>query len=196
MTGQDIINKVNVLADDNVDELEVLGFINSAISHINLEIPALFPEIESTERANEYYVMLEREAQPTTDTSGATITNWTPRDKQLNAMNAMFINSLVIQYAHYLIKKQDGSQYEWEDSFAKYTKNLRAFQTLYKKAINKIYLTDGFVFEDGSSAKNGFAVTEFANDSYTGNSATWGEDPGEGSSNTNGRVSSNNPFGW
>lgn len=183
MTGQDIINKVNVLADDNVDELEVLGFINSAISHINLEIPALFPEIEANNRTIDYYVMLKKNGVP-------------KRDRQLEAMNAIFINSLIIQYAHYLIKKQDGSQYEWEDSFAKYTKNLRAFQTLYKKAIDPDFLTDGFVFDDGNTAKNGFAVTEFANDSYTGNNATWGSDPGEGSSNTSTRVSSNNPFGW
>lgn len=194
MTGQDIINKVNVLADDNVDELEVLGFINSAISHINLEIPALFPEIESNSRASEYYVMLDRDTE--IDAAGITTLKQTTRNKQLNAMNAMFINSLVIQYAHYLIKKQDGSQYEWEDSFAKYTKNLRAFQTLYKKAINPIYLTENFDLGNGQKNTHGFAVTEFAGDSYTGNNATWGDDPGEGSSNTNTRVSSNNPFGW
>ncbi len=182
MTIQEILNESNILADEQIDDDDILTFLNRAISKINLEAGLLLPIADGSLNNEigaidtEYYVMEEK--------TYADANNPTPeevkRARQLTSVNRMFIDTILIQYVHYAIKVQDGSQYEWNASFTEWDKNMRRFITTYFKFINDDYKGSNFVHADGTTNEYGLSVTPIETDSPVNSVNTWGIKPTSG----------------
>lgn len=200
MTLQEVINAANVLADESIDNDEMVTFVNRAISKMNMELGSFLPiadtslnnEIGSLD--DEYHVM-----EPlVVAAAGTSLTaEEKKRNNQLKSVNQMFLDACIIQYVQYAIKVQDGSQYEWTDSFKEWDKNMRSFMSRYFKFLNDDYKGSDFVFADGETNEYGLSVIPFGTDSPVNSVNTWGIKPTAGNGSVSGVrvVDSDNVYG-
>lgn len=103
-----LMTHINRVTDEDFELMDMLGFINDAIQKINIEVGAIFPEIDET-LPEGLYVQEEYDAIP---------------DK--------WIRMLIVPFAAGRIKENDSSQFEYIDWYRQFDLNLERFKTDYK----------------------------------------------------------------
>jgi hypothetical protein len=101
MKLSEIMEEANLITDESIDYQTILSFINQAISRINSEADSMFP----------YYTMNDSAATPPF-----------PEKWQRN---------LLIPFVAARIKQQDSSQFEYNDLFGEFERNLVDFKAKY-----------------------------------------------------------------
>lgn len=103
-----LMTHINRVTDEDFELYDMLGFINDAIQKINIEVGAIFPEIDET-LPEKLYEQEEYVAIP---------------DK--------WIRMLIVPFAAGRIKENDSSQFEYIDWYSQFDLNLERFKTDYK----------------------------------------------------------------
>lgn len=119
------------------------------------------------------------------------------RKGHFESANQMFINNIIIQYIHYAVKVQDGSQYEFQNSYEEWRKNLGTFIGRFKEYINPIYLTENVDLDGKGTTRNyGAGIYEVEHQVFS-DINTWGKTPTAGAGYVAGSAmaSSKNPYG-
>lgn len=170
MTLKTIIERANTLADEQYDVPTMSGFILTAVSKFNIAWPAV---VEAPDVAN-----LDSELRFVKELEPKDPSNITPeeiaRGKQLNAINDMFINTLIVPYVTYLIKVNDSSQAEYTDRMYEWGKNLEKMKATYGRFIKPEYLLESI-----EETKTTTGRVAFRDPSYVvyGNLNTFGSSP-------------------
>ena len=118
MLVRDIITRVNSLSDDQIPDLEIVGFINDAMDEIGREVNATFPSIPSI--AYEY---------------------------QSPVLPDKWVRNLIIPFAKGRVKEKDSSQFEWEVGYNTFITNLSDFSNSYKVPLQFVDLPPGIELE-------------------------------------------------
>ena len=192
MKAIEIINLANIKADDNIDINEVIGFLNAAIATTNEELSTLLPSISRDNIDQEYNVIREAKfIDKTNPTPQETI-----RANQYKSINELMCTQILVSYTTYLIKVQDGSEYEWNHALKTYHKSVRSFNAQFRDYLKDELKTEFLLGDNMQTRGLRGGVVPMGQDSPTGPSQTWGTSPGIGTGNVSGnRANSNDPFG-
>lgn len=137
MTLERMTELANAYTDESADEEVVAGFINTAISRINAELKTKLPIIDITASVAEEYTPLE-------DT---------------------WVNLILIPYACWGIKMNDGSLNEARMYEIQFINGLELIKNNKKTAIDPAYHGGGFI--NSWALKNYRGITNLSNDRAT-----------------------------
>lgn len=96
-TLREIINRANAIADEGIDDETVTGFVNTAISEINVTAKANYPYMSHTNLSAEI------------------------------PLGDKWAQSILIPFVTAQIKQMDASQFEYNDNYARYERMLNEF---------------------------------------------------------------------
>jgi hypothetical protein len=102
MNVVEIIKQANAIAEEDIDTDKGIGFVNDAISRINVKCRANFPFIKSSDVGSEYVGFTE---------------TWQ--------------RALLVPFTVGRIKQADSSQFEYSDAYGEFTDNLIEFKSTY-----------------------------------------------------------------
>lgn len=103
-----LMNHINLVTDEDFELMPMLGFINDAIQKINIEVGAIFPEIDETLPVKLY------------------------EQEEYTAFPDKWIRMLIVPFAAGRIKENDSSQFEYIDWYRQFDLNLERFKKDYK----------------------------------------------------------------
>lgn len=103
-----LMTHINRVTDEDFELADMLGFINDAIQKINIEVSAIFPEIDETLPSKLY------------------------EQEEYTAFPDKWIRMLIVPFAAGRIKENDSSQFEYIDWYRQFDLNLERFKTDYK----------------------------------------------------------------
>lgn len=103
-----LVAHINLNTDEDFEFMQVIGFINDAISAINKETSARFPFIDETD-GEEILLQDEYTALPET-----------------------WIRQIIMPYAAGRIKANDSSQFEYTDWYAQFMSSIQTFIARYE----------------------------------------------------------------
>lgn len=103
MNLYDLVKEANHIADEDEDLEIVTGFLNAAISKINVECNAVFPYLSVDSPSSEYVGFPDK---------------WQ--------------RALLIPFAVGRIKQRDSSQFEYSDAYSEFFANLQLFKSKYR----------------------------------------------------------------
>lgn len=192
MTINQILESANILADESIDYDEMFTFLVHAISKVNMEASMLLPIPDNGDGDKDYYIAREVVfADANNPTKEELI-----REGHFKSANQMFINNILIQYIHYAVKVQDGSQYEFQNSYEEWRKNLGTFIGRFKEYIDPIYLTENVDLDGKGTTRNyGAGIFEVEHQVFS-DDMLWGKSPTAGAGYVSGgRSYSKNPYG-
>lgn len=103
-----LMTHINRVTDEDFELADMLGFINDAIQKINIEVGAIFPEIDETLPEKLY------------------------QQEEYTAFPDKWIRMLIVPFAAGRIKENDSSQFEYIDWYKQFDLNLEKFKKDYK----------------------------------------------------------------
>lgn len=101
MTLNDLIEEANILSDDELDDVEVLTFVNACTALINIKTQAIFPDL-------------------TINDMGTTL-----------FLPNKWVRALYVPFIAGRIKQKDSSQYEYSDMYSQFELALAEFVSSY-----------------------------------------------------------------
>lgn len=102
-----LMRHINRVTDEDFELADILGFVNDAIAKINIEVGAIFPEIDETLPAALY------------------------AQEEYTAFPDKWIRMLIVPFAAGRIKEYDSSQFEYIDWYNQFDSNLQQFKRDY-----------------------------------------------------------------